>query len=65
MKDKTLEWFTKADFHGYEDKYVAIVGEKIVGSGIEPGAVFKKAKNGFPEQEVVLWKVPKKDMLVL
>jgi len=61
-----MEWFTKADFGRYgHGNYVAIVGKKVVSSGRDPKVAFNKARKAHPNKEVILWKVPKKDMMVL
>ena len=56
--DKTFKWFTVADLSKYEDKYVSIVGEKVVSANENPEVVYKNAKQKYPEKEVVIWKVP-------
>ena len=62
--DKNLEWFVKADLSAYEDEYVAIAREKVVAHGHDPQGVYNQAKQKFPQEEVVLWKVPKGDVFV-
>ena len=58
MNDKTLKWFTKADLTKYQDKYISIVDEKVICADEEPEIVYRKAKEKYPDKEVVLWKVP-------
>jgi len=61
-----MEWFTRADFGKYgHGNYVAIVGKRVVSSGRDPKTTFNKARKTYPNKEVILWKVPKKDMMVL
>lgn len=65
-KQDTMEWFTKTDFSKYgHGNYVAIVGTKVVCSGTDPDTVFTNAKKLCPDKEIILWKIPKKDMMVL
>ena len=63
--DKNFQWFTRADLSEYVDKYVAISKEQVVFSGKDPGIVYKEAKEKYPQEEIVLWKVPKEKILVL
>lgn len=56
--DETLRWFTTADLSMYEDKYIAIVGKKVVCANDDPEVVYTQAKKKFPNKEIVLWKVP-------
>ncbi len=61
-----MEWFTKADFSKYgHGNYVAIVGKNVVSSGTDPEVVFNKAKKLYPDKEIILWKVQRKEMMVL
>lgn len=62
--DKNLEWFAKADLSRFEDEYVAIAEEKVVAHGDDPEEVYDNAKKAYPNDEVVLWKVPKGDVFV-
>ena len=43
----------------YADKWVAIVGEKVIAHGNDPGEVKGNIKGDFPSAEVVLIRVPK------
>lgn len=62
--DKNLEWFTKADLSQFEDEYIAIAEEKVVAHGDDPETVYTDAKKNYPDEEVVLWKVPRGDVFV-
>ncbi len=65
-KQGVVEWFTKADFSRYgHGNYVAIVSRAVVSSGEEPKTMFSKAKKMYPNKEIILWKIPKKEMMVL
>lgn len=57
--DKTFKWFTTADLSKYEDKYVSIVGEQVVCADEDPEVAYAKAKEKYPDNEIVLWKVPR------
>ncbi len=43
----------------YADKWVAIVGEKVIAYGNEPGEVKASIKGEFPGAEMVLIRVPR------
>jgi len=56
--DETFNWFTKADLRKYEDKYISIVGKKVICADKDPEVAYNKAKKKYPHKEIVLWKVP-------
>ena len=56
--DGTFAWFTEADFAEYEDKYISIVDMEVVYADEDPEVAYLKAKERFPDKEIVLWKVP-------
>jgi hypothetical protein len=62
--DETFHWFTKADFKKYANKYVSIVGKKVVFADEDPEVAYKEAKKKYPQKEVVLWKVPQGDTFI-
>ncbi len=65
-KQSVIQWFTKADFSRYgHGNYVAIVEKKVVSSGADPDIVFNEAKKLYPNKEIILWKVPMKEMMIL
>ncbi len=64
MTDDGLQWFATADLSGYEGKYVALAGKKVVADGEDPGEVFAAATRAHPDQKVVLWKVPREGFCV-
>jgi len=45
--------------------YIAIVDGQVVEHGDDPGEVYEKARRRFPSKEVVLWKVPREETLIL
>lgn len=56
--DETLRWFITADLSKYENKYIAIVGKKVVSADEDPEVAYTQAKKKAPNKEIVLWKVP-------
>ena len=62
--DKSFKWFTKADLHKYEDKYVCIVDEGVVCVNEDPEVAYTTAKRKHPDKEVILWKVPHDDTFI-
>ena len=62
--DKTSRWFIKADLTPYEEKYIAIVEEKVVGAGEDPEVLYQKAKEKYPHKEIILWKVPSRENFI-
>lgn len=64
-KDASYEWFLKADLSKFKGMYIAIVDGQVVEHGSDPKEVYEKAKRRFPSKEVVLWKVPREEALIL
>jgi len=64
-KDISYEWFLKADLSRFKGMYIAIVDGQVVECGDDPREVHEKAKRRFPSKEVVLWKVPREETLIL
>ncbi|MFQ6073311.1 MAG: DUF5678 domain-containing protein [Methanosarcinales archaeon] len=64
MDNKAMNWFATADFKEYVNKYIAIVDQSVVSSGEDPEEVYNKAEKEYPNKEIILWKVPRKDFLV-
>jgi len=62
--DETFHWFTTADLSQYEDKYISIVGQEIVCAHEDPEVAYNTAKEKYPDEEVVLWKVPQGDSFI-
>lgn len=65
LKDVNYEWFLRADLEKFRGLYIAVVDGHVVESGKEPEEIYKKAREKYPKKEVVLWKVPKEETLVL
>ena len=64
-KDASYEWFLKADLSKFKGMYIAIVDGRVVEHGNDPREVYERAKRKFPSKEVVLWKVPREELLIL
>lgn len=62
---KNYEWYVKADMRKFAGKWVAIVDQKPVASGIDAKKVYEEAKAKFPNRKPSLAKVPTPDTLVL
>lgn len=65
MEDVNYEWFLKADLTNYKGLYIAMAEGRVVESGEDPKLVYSKAKEKQPSVEVVLWKVPSEETLIL
>jgi len=65
LEDANYEWFLKADLGNYKGLYIAVAEGKVVEYGDDPKAVYSRAKEKQPAVEVVLWKVPKEEVLIL
>jgi len=65
LRDINYEWFLKADLDKFRGLYIAVVDGRVVESGEEPEKIYFKAKEKYPNKEVVLWKVPKEEALIL
>jgi len=57
--------FIAIDFSKYRGKYVAIVGKRIVSSGMDAQKVWLDAKRKYPDAQPELLKVSKGETLVL
>jgi hypothetical protein len=62
---KKRPFFIAVDFSKYRGKYVAIVGKKIVSSGVDAQKVWLDAKSKYPDAQPELLKVSKGQTLVL
>lgn len=45
--------------------YIAIVDGQVVESGEEPEKIYVKTEEKYPKKEVVLWKIPREETLIL
>lgn len=65
LRDANYEWFLRADLEKFRGLYIAIVDGQVMESGEEPEKIYAKAREKRPKKEVVLWKVPKEETLIL
>jgi len=65
LKDVNYEWFLRADLEKFRGLYIAIVDGRVAESGEEPEKIYVEAREKYPKKEVVLWKVPKEETLIL
>jgi len=65
LKDLNYEWFLKADLSKFRGMYVALAEGRVVESGEDPEEVYVRAKGKHPAKEVVMWKVPREETLIL
>ena len=64
MMEKEFQFYLKADLHKYEGKYIAIVDEKIISSGIDSGKVLDEARKKTGEMPLLV-KVPTEDTYIM
>jgi len=64
---KEVDFFAKfsPEVERYRGMHIAIIGNKVVGSGSSAYAVWKTAKKKYPGKRPVLAFVPKKETLIL
>ena len=60
-----FEFFLQNPLTRYEGKYVAILGKKVVASGISAKDVWDEAIKKYPSQIPTIAKLPKKEILVM
>ena len=60
-----MKWFANANFEKYKGQYIAILNEKVIASGNNAKIVWAESKKKYPKEMATLWKVPKKDLMVL
>lgn len=60
-----FEYFLKADLSRYKGQYVALLGKKVVASGVNAKQVWQKARKKFPAQLPTLAKLPKEEVFSL
>jgi len=59
------EWFLKENLRNYKGLHGAIAEGRVIESGEDPKLVYSRAKEKQPSAEVVLWKVPSEETLIL
>lgn len=62
--DETFHWFIKADLSQYENKYISIVNKEVICADEDPEVAYTKAKRIYPDEEIVLWKVPRGEAFI-
>jgi len=60
-----FDFFLHNPLSRYEGKYVAILGKKVIASGISAKDVWDEAIKKYPNQIPTLAKLPKKEILVI
>ena len=65
MRDVNYEGFLRADLEKFRGLYIAIVNGRVVETGEEPEEIYVRAREKYPKEEVVLWKVPREETLIL
>lgn len=60
-----FDFFVHAPLTGYEGKYVAILGRKVVASGESAKDVWIKVKKKYPKSLPTIAKIPKNEILVM
>ncbi len=60
-----FDFFLHGSLDRYEGKYIAILGKKVVSSGMSAKAVWEKARKKYPKAIPTIAKVPKQEILVL
>jgi len=65
LTDVNYEWFLRADLEKFRGFYVAVVDGRVVESRERPEKAYGKAREKYPEKEVVLLKAPREETLIL
>lgn len=60
-----FDFFLHNPLTEYEGKYVAILGKKVISSGMSAKDVWKEALKKYPKSLPTMAKIPKQDILVL
>lgn len=60
-----FDFFVHSSLDRYEGKYVAILGKKVVSSGLSAKTVWEKAREKYPKSIPTIAKVPRQEILVL
>lgn len=60
-----FDFFLHNSLTKYEGKYVAIMGKKVVASGISAKDVWDEAIKKYPKQIPTIAKLPRKEILVM
>ena len=60
-----FDFFLHTPLTRYEGKYVAILGKKVVASGLSAKDVWDEALKKYPNQIPTIAKLPKKEVMVM
>lgn len=60
-----FDFFIHTPLTQYEGKYIAIVGKKVISSGISAKKVWEQAKKKYPRSLPTIAKIPKNEVLIL
>jgi len=60
-----FDFFLHNPLTKYEGRYVAILGRKVVASGLSAKEVWDEAAKKYPKQIPTIAKLPKKEILVM
>ena len=61
---KNYDYYMRTNLSSYIGKWVAICNERIVSEGDNPKKVYFNAKKKFPNQRLMLTKVPEKEAMI-
>ena len=65
LLDGGYEWFLRADLARFRGMYIAVVDGRVVEYGSDLEEVYGRARRRFPSREVVIWEVPREEILIL
>ena len=60
-----FEFFISNPLTKYEGRYVAILGRKVIGSGVSAREVWESARKKYPGSLPTIAKIPKEEVLIL
>ena len=58
-------FFVHAPLTKYKGKYIAILGKRVVASGVSVKKVWEEARKKYPKQLPTIAKIPKEEVLVM
>ena len=64
MASKEFEWYVKTDLSRYKGRYVAIVDNEVVASGINAKKIIEEVKRKRPNKKPLIAKVPGEETLI-
>lgn len=60
-----FQFFVETPLTQYKGKYVALLGKKVVASGVSAKEVWEKAKRKYQKELPTIAKIPKEEVLVM